>query len=435
MSESLQINVELVTIGREILDGRVIDTNSVRMAEILKTRGLIVRHAQRVDDEMGRIVDAFRLAASRSQVILVTGGLGPTSDDLSIEAFAKFLNVPLAENAAALRVVETALRSRGREMTPAQRKQALTPNGVEVVANPNGTAPGLFLKRASPLGEQYWALMPGVPREMIAMLKDDILARLPGETHYRTHQWATHFVAEATLQDRLQNLIASLPPDFELSFRTRFPENHIGLHANCRDPESKKTFDKICSEITALLGQDSFSDGRELRELEDLLLEKARLSKTWLGVVESCTGGLLSKKLSSVPGASENFFGAWTTYHNAAKVALGVDVSLIDQQGAVSEPVARALAESGLKQIEQGLGPKIKALCLSTTGVAGPGGGSASKPVGLCFVGLARSGHATKVFEVRAPASLTRDQNQVYFAQKAMATAFMTILSADFVLP
>jgi nicotinamide-nucleotide amidase len=424
MSETLQINVELVTIGREILDGRVIDTNSVRMAEILKTRGLIVRHAQRVDDEIGRIVDAFRLAASRSQIILVTGGLGPTSDDLSIEAFAKFLNVPLSENPAALQVVETALRSRGREMTPAQRKQALTPNGVEVVANPNGTAPGLFLKRPSPLGEQYWALMPGVPREMIAMLKDDVLARLPGERNYRSHQWATHFVAEATLQDRLQKLIATLPADIELSFRTRFPENHVGLHANCRSPESTKTFDRICSEITTLLGQDSFFDGVELREIESLVLERARDSATWLGMVESCTGGLLSKKFTSVPGASENFFAAWTTYHNAAKIALGVDAALIDQHGAVSESVARALAESGLKQIERGLGPKTKALCLSTTGIAGPGGGSAAKPVGLCFVGLARSGHATEVFEVRAPASLTREQNQVYFAQKAMAAAY-----------
>jgi nicotinamide-nucleotide amidase len=427
MSDRLQINVELVTIGREILDGRVIDTNSVRMAEILKTRGLIVRHAQRVDDEIPRIVDAFRLAASRSQIILVTGGLGPTSDDLSIEAFAKFLNVPMNENAAALRVVETALRSRGREMTPAQRKQALTPDGVEVVANPNGTAPGLFLKRPSPVGEQYWALMPGVPREMIAMLNDDVISRLPGEIHYRTHQWATHFVAEATLQDRLQNLISVLPADFELSFRTRFPENHIGLHANCRTPESTKTFDKICSEITALLGQDSFFDAAELRELEDLVLEKARQSTTWLGMVESCTGGLLSKKFTSVPGASENFFAAWTTYHNAAKTALGVDRSLIERDGAVSESVARALAENGLKQIERGLGSQTKALCLSTTGVAGPGGGSPSKPVGLCFVGLARSGQATEVFEVRAPASLTRDQNQVYFAQKAMAAAFRSL--------
>jgi nicotinamide-nucleotide amidase len=423
MSESLQINVELITIGREILDGRVIDTNSVRMAEILKTRGLIVRHAQRVDDEIVRIVEAFRLAASRSQIILVTGGLGPTSDDLSIEAFAKFLNAPLAENAAALRVVETALRSRGREMTPAQRKQALTPAGVDVVANPNGTAPGLFLKCSSTVGQQYWALMPGVPREMIAMLRDDILARLPGEEHYRTHQWTTHFVAEATLQDRLQKLISALPPDFELSFRTRFPENHIGLHANCRTPESAKTFERICSEITALLGPDSFFDGTELRELEDLLLEKARASTTWLGAVESCTGGLLSKKFTSVPGASENFFAAWTTYHNAAKIALGVDASVIERHGAVSEPVARALAENGLKQIERGLGSQSKALCLSTTGVAGPGGGSATKPVGLCFVGLARSGHATEVFEVRAPSSLTREQNQVYFAQKAMAAA------------
>ncbi|MEO5666754.1 MAG: competence/damage-inducible protein A, partial [Bdellovibrionota bacterium] len=292
MSERLQIHVELVTIGREILDGRVIDTNAVRMAELLKTRGLIVRHAQRVDDDIERIVEAFRLAASRSQIILATGGLGPTSDDLTPEAFAKFLGVPLKENLVALKVVEDGLKIRGRPMTPAQRKQALSPEGVDVVLNPNGTAPGIFLQRTSAVGEQYWALMPGVPREMLEMLTHDILPRLPGVPTYRTHQWATHFVAEAALQDRLQTLIAKLPPNVELSYRTRFPENHIGLHADCPDDASDVRFDEIRDEITGLLGADSFFDGYELKEIEALVLAKAKASGTWLGCVESCTGGL-----------------------------------------------------------------------------------------------------------------------------------------------
>jgi len=421
MSDRLQISVELITIGREILDGRVIDTNSVRMAEILRTRGLIVRHAQRVDDEISRIVDAFKLAAGRSHIILVTGGLGPTSDDLTPEAFAKFLDVPLQENPLALKVVEDCLRIRGRPMSAAQRKQALSPEGVSILQNPTGTAPGLFLQRTSGLGEQFWALMPGVPREMIAMLKDEVLERLPGESSYRTRQWATHFVAEASLQDRLQQLISRLPESFELSFRTRFPENHIGLHANCRTPESVLLFDRISDEISQILGDDSFFHGEELREIESLVLSRAQASKTWLGCVESCTGGLISKKLTSVSGASENFFAGWTTYHNEAKIALGVDVELIKAHGSVSESVARALAKSGLTQIERGLGKGARAACISTTGVAGPGGGTTEKPVGLCFIGIAMSGRETKVVELRGAPGLSRDQYQMYFAQKAFA--------------
>jgi len=421
MSERLQIHAELVTIGREILDGRVIDTNAVRMAELLKTRGLVVRHAQRVDDDIGRVVDAFRLAASRSHVILVTGGLGPTSDDLTIEAFAKFLGVPLVEDALALEVVEDCLRKRARPMTPAQRKQALVPQGTEVVKNPNGTAPGIFLKRASALGPQLWALMPGVPREMIAMLKDDVLGRLPGLIGYRSYQWATHFVAEASLQERLQPLIEALPPDFELSFRTRFPENHIGLHADCSDATRHTHFERIRREISTRLSTDCFSEGFELTEIEAVVLAKARATRTWISCVESCTGGLLSKKFTSVAGASENFFAGWTTYHNAAKVGLGVDSDLLRKHGAVSESVARALAESGRAQALKGLGTSSRTLCVSTTGIAGPGGGTEQKPVGLCFIGLAASDRETRVIELRAPPSLSRDQYQAYFAQRALA--------------
>ncbi|MEO5667681.1 MAG: nicotinamide-nucleotide amidohydrolase family protein, partial [Bdellovibrionota bacterium] len=134
-----------------------------------------------------------------------------------------------------------------------------------------------------------------------------------------------------------------------------------------------------------------------------------------------CTGGLISKKFTSVSGASANFYAGWTTYHNAAKLDLGVDVSLIEKHGSVSESVARALAEAALASIEKGVGPGTKAAAISTTGVAGPSGGTPEKPVGLCFVGLAMTGKKTEVFEIRVSSALTRDQCQLYFAQKAFA--------------
>ncbi len=269
---------------------------------------------------------------------------------------------------------------------------------------------------------------------MIPMLRDELLDRLPGVPGYRTHAWATHFVPEADLQDRLKSLIDALPSGFELSFRTRFPENHIGLHASCWSPELSRTFDETQKKITSALGADAFSEGVELEELSTVVLRNARESEAWISCVESCTGGLIASKLTSVAGASQNFFAGWTTYHNGAKEALGVDPALLAKHGAVSEPVARAMAERGLAVTEAGLGTNpagsIRSFCLSTTGIAGPSGGSLEKPVGLCFIGLATSGTETLVEEVRAPKGLERQQYQSYFAQKALNLLRLRIDSA-----
>jgi nicotinamide-nucleotide amidase len=319
-----------------------------------------------------------------------------------------------------LDVVETMLKKRGRPMSPAQRKQALVPEGVQVLKNPNGTAPGLFLRRTPEIGEQFWAIMPGVPKEMLAMLKDDVLARLPGDAGYRTRHWATHFVAEAALQDRLRPLIEKLPAGFELSFRTRYPENHVGLHASCPSSERLKSFEEVSARISEILGTDAFSVGTELEEIESLVLAKARITKTWIACMESCTGGLIAKKFTSVPGSSEHFYASWTTYHNEAKIGLGVSRELVQKHGAVSAEVARSMAEAGLSQLHKGVGDGMRGLCVSTTGIAGPGGGTDTKPVGLCYVALAQTGRETETIELRAAPGLTRDWYQMYFAQKAL---------------
>jgi nicotinamide-nucleotide amidase len=422
MTEALQDTiVELITIGREILDGRVLDTNSVKIAELLKTQGLIIRHAQRVDDHKERIINSFKLAASRSHIVLVTGGLGPTSDDITMESLAAFLGVELEENAQALADLEKFLKLRGRSMSPAQRKQALLPKGVEVLPNPHGTAPGVFLVRSKTL----WAFMPGVPLEMIPMMKEQVLPRLPRVDGYTTYGWATQFTAESSLQDRLAPLIDA-HPHFEISYRTRFPENHIGLHAVLKNEHERHAYESLKKAISEKLGTDVFSEGTSLLNLEEVVLQQAREKKIWIACVESCTGGGVAQRLTSVPGSSENFFASWTTYHNRAKQLLGVPEKLIETQGAVSEDVSKELARAGLLLMQQSLPEASSLLCVSTTGIAGPGGGTPQKPVGLCYIGLAswKKGSSIRVQaeKIQAPMGWDRPRYQLYFSQKALNT-------------
>lgn len=430
MTQSLQaapqlspIHVELITIGREILDGRVVDTNSIHMAELLKTQGLIVRHAQKVDDDDKRIQEAFRLAESRSHVVLVTGGLGPTSDDMTLASFAKFKGVSLLENSEALADLEAFLKFRERPMTPAQQKQALLPEGVEILKNPLGTACGVFSK-----GKTLWALMPGVPFEMIPMLQNRVLPKLPRVEGYTTYNWATQFISEAELQDHLSDLI-SAHPQFEIGFRTRFPENHIGLHAVLNNPQEIRSYSKLKKAITDRLAIEVFSEGVSLKNLEECVLEKARAAGAWIASVESCTGGLISQRLSSISGSSSSFFGSWTTYHNQAKIQLGVDPALIESHGAVCKEVALDLARSGVKKMREALPNEALLICVSTTGVAGPNGGSDAKPVGLCHLALAISRKSQKgeaeivefIHErILASKGWDRTRYQLYFSQKAL---------------
>ena len=415
--------VELITIGREILDGRVIDTNSVFMAEKLRERGLIPRYAQRVDDDMARILEAFKIAASRSHIMLVTGGLGPTSDDITAEALGQFLGEKVELNSVALEHLSARLALLNRPLTDTQKKQALLPPSAFVLANPEGTAVGFGANLKTPHAQQ-WFFMPGVPREMKRMLLEQVFPQLPIVTSYLTHTWATHFTAEATLQENLTAIEKRLPPGFEVTYRTRFPENHVGLHGNAETPERQKQFALFCSEITEALKSDCFwhGDGNVV-PLENIVFEKLVAQKALLTTVESCTGGLISHRMTDISGSSGVFWGAHVPYDNSAKEALGVPSETIQKFGAVSKPVAVSLAEEGLKKLKalaQKRGFAGPLYCLSTTGIAGPTGGTAEKPVGLCHVALAQSEGPTLHEEVRGRAALDRGLLKTFFSQKAL---------------
>lgn len=412
--------VEIITVGREILDGRVVDTNAVEIAEALRPLGLTPRFGQRVDDQIDRVVESFKIAATRSDIILVTGGLGPTSDDLTAESFAKFIGKKLVMNQEALGQIEEMFKRIGRSMIETQKKQALLPEQCLVLPNAEGTAPGFAYRHE----KAWWYFMPGVPREMRRMLKEQIAPKLPSVKAPRSVTWATQFTSEGKLQEQLAPIEKQLPSGFELTYRTRFPENHIGLHASCDSPDRESAFDEACRAITETLGETVFTIAvdESLKALEEVVLDRLRGRGLMLATVESCTGGLIANRITNVPGSSAVFWGGFVTYDNTAKQgALGVAESMIAEHGAVSKEVAMALAEQGLAKMAQALNDESRdGVCIATTGIAGPGGGTAAKPVGLCYIGLAITGEPTRFEEVRGRAALSRDQYKTLFAQKAL---------------
>lgn len=309
MSEPPEPIVELLTIGREILDGRIVDTNSVKIAEILRSRGLVPRYAQRVDDDLSRMDEAIRIAGARSDVILVTGGLGPTSDDLSAEAFALYLGEKLTMSEVALQAVADYLARFSRTMIDAQKKQALLPPSCFLLPNLEGTAPGFALERDG----RSWYFMPGVPREMLRMLREQVLPRLPKREGYRSRAWITQFTAESLLQQSLDEIEFDAKPEFEITYQTRFPENHIGLLGNCQDAEAEARFEALAHRITEKLGSDVFwvaHSPSEMRTLEQVVVPILLSAGVRLCIAEQVTGGELAARFTAVADSEKVFAGA-----------------------------------------------------------------------------------------------------------------------------
>jgi nicotinamide-nucleotide amidase len=425
MSEKI---VEILCIGREVLDGRVVDTNSTVIAQELSKLGLRPQYAQKVDDDPARMKEAFQLAKNRAQLVLVCGGLGPTSDDRTLEVFAEFTNRPLEPEAAAEKHLEAYLKERNRPMTAPQMKQVLYPRGGRSLPNPFGTACGFEI---SENGTQ-WFFLPGPPRELIPMLEKEILPRVQAGKKFLSRAWITQFTAESDLQLKLDALIRKLPKTWDLSFQTRFPEVAIGLHAPADDDPT--SFQNFCREIRqALEGIYWWEGDHSHRKLEEEVIEALKQNQCRIVSVESCTGGLIAERLTDVSGSSAAFLASWVTYANEAKVALGVAEKTLLDHGAVSEATAREMAETGLRKAREfWKHPADRILSVSVTGIAGPQGGSPEKPVGLCFMGLADSQGLTIVEKIEASRRLDRGGNRRYFAQKALFALLRRIQNSPY---
>jgi nicotinamide-nucleotide amidase len=376
------MKAEVLTIGDELLRGEIVDSNKSYLSDRLLSLEIETDYHTSVRDDPPAMIDAFHRAASRVDVVLVSGGLGPTRDDLTSEVLAQAWGLELVENAAALETIRAFFRSVGREMTGNNAKQALFPAGSDVLANPIGTAPGFALEQ----GGAVFYCMPGVPRELYRMMDEQVLPRIArragaGGQVVRAKLLRTFGVGESTLDDDLRDIASS--SDVSLGFRTSFPDNYLRpLARAASESEADAKLAEICDEIRSRLGPIIYGEGDEtLEAVAGRLL--AEQGKT-IAVAESCTGGLIAERMTSVPGASAYFLGGVVAYANSAKQELlGVPESVLVEHGAVSDATVCAMAEGVRARFGADIG-------VATTGISGPDGGSEEKPVGLVHVALAR---------------------------------------------
>ncbi|MGH9867547.1 MAG: CinA family nicotinamide mononucleotide deamidase-related protein [Candidatus Polarisedimenticolia bacterium] len=365
----------IVAVGTELVaDGRP-DSNGVAISRLLAARGIATRLRTLVPDDENEIARVLAEAARSHRLILVTGGLGPTLDDVTREAAALAFGLTLAEDPQVAEELAAKMRSRGRELTAAGRRQAMVPVGAEPLPNSAGTAPGIALTLSS--GTRVF-LMPGVPHEMQRMMVEQVLPRL-GTWARAPLAWRGLKAAgltEVQVQERVRDLVDASPG---ASLTILASPMEITLILRADDP---RDVDRMARLAAARLGDDLVTEDLSVG-VEDVaghMLERLGLT---LATAESCTGGLLGSLVTRVPGSSRWFLQGWVTYANEAKIrALGVPADLLAAHGAVSGEVAEAMASRA--KLLSGASRS-----LSITGVAGPDGGTPEKPVGLVFIGLA----------------------------------------------
>jgi len=378
--------VEVISIGSELILGRTLDTNAHWLSARLAEMGLPVTWRTTVGDDLTEVTAAFREAGARSDIVIATGGLGPTRDDVTRHALAAAAGVDLHLDAAVRDEIAALFDRWGRSMARRNEVQAMIPAGGEVIPNPHGTAPGIRLR----VGRAEVSVMPGVPREMKAMFDDRLAPRLAplGAGSAVVERLIRCFGAgESTIGERIHDL---MDHDRHPRVGTTVSDGLITLRIVSRVKSRQEADDLFAAteaEIRRRLGDLVF--GIDDDTLEAVVAAALKERSLTLAVAESCTGGLITDRLTDVPGISANLLEGVVAYSNAAKAdILGVPPPLFETVGAVSEEVAAAMAEGVRRRAGADLG-------LSTTGIAGPTGGSDEKPVGLVYIGLADAAGAT----------------------------------------
>lgn len=374
----MTIKAELLTIGDEILYGQITDTNSQWMGTELSNIGVKVIRKTTVGDEEREILTAFAEAEQRADIILITGGLGPTSDDLTKPCLCNYFNCGLKMNEEALMEVTEFFKSRGRELTEVNRQQAMLPEVCEKITNAVGTAPGMWFKK----GKKVFVSMPGVPHEMKKMMTDIILPRLKNEfnTPVIHHQLIrTVGIGESFLADKISSWEKALPSHVKLAYLPSLGEVKLRLTSSGKsESDLKAETQELIEKLKPLAGEYIFGYGTD--PLEVVIGNTLREKKLTISVAESCTGGYLSHLITSVPGSSEYFLGSMIPYAYEIKMRqLGVKPETLEKYGAVSEPTISEMASVVRARFTTDIG-------VATSGIAGPGGATPEKPVGLVWI-------------------------------------------------
>ncbi|MEJ7809724.1 MAG: competence/damage-inducible protein A [Gemmatimonadaceae bacterium] len=376
------MRVELITIGDELLLGFVVDTNAAMLARELAAVGVEIIWRTTVLDDADAIARAVRDALDRTGAAITTGGLGPTSDDMTKPAIAALFGRELRLDEGILAGIEERFRQFGLRtpMPPGNRQQALIPVGARVLANRHGTAPGIWLEDER---GRWVAMFPGVPRELRGMLADELipLLRARAGTNPRvvaSRTLRTTGIGESALSEALGELAGGFP-EMPLAYNPKWQGTDIRITArNLPVDEAARRLDDGIARLRERAG--AFVYGEDDADLAEVVLRDARAAGLRIATAESCTGGLLGGRITAIAGSSDVYLGGIIAYANEVKVStLGVPPATIVEHGAVSEEVARAMAQGARRAIGSEIGVAI-------TGIAGPGGGSADKPVGTVWI-------------------------------------------------
>jgi nicotinamide-nucleotide amidase len=373
-----KILAELLTIGDEILYGQIVDTNSQWMSVELDKVGIKVIRKTTVGDQEDEILTAFAEAEKRADIVLITGGLGPTSDDLTKPLLAKYFNCEMQLHEEALAEVTAFFKSRGREMTETNKQQAMLPICCTKITNPIGTAPGMWFEKNS----KVFMSMPGVPHEMKRMMTEQVIPKLKEKFKTPTiyHRVIrTIGIGESFLADKISAWEKSLPEHIKLAYLPSLGDVKLRLTGfGDSTNQLENEMEELVAKLKPLAGEYIYGYGDET--IEVAIGKMLRERKLTLSMAESCTGGYLSHLITSVPGCSDYFLGSMVPYAYEIKMRqLGVKPEVLEKYGAVSEPTIIEMANIVRAKFNTDIG-------VATSGIAGPGGATPEKPVGTVWI-------------------------------------------------
>ena len=404
----------ILSTGDELTTGRIADTNAQWIADKLFELGIDVVTVVTVGDYPERLEWAWRQALSQADVVISTGGIGPTADDLTTETVGAVLGRKLVEDGPSADRMRKFFASRGVDMPLNNLKQAMVPEGYVIVPNPLGTAPGYRVQA----GGKHIVVLPGVPREMKPMVEDTVLPWLraqQGSDVYLAHTFQTFGISESGLDELVAGVVS--PNEGRVSFRASFPEVSVRVVVRGQPDEAQARLDAVATRMREKLGEFCYGEGAVTMEA---VVGQALKTRGWrLGLAESCTGGLVSHRITAIPGSSAYFLGGVEAYANSAKTnLLGVTRETLQAHGAVSEECAGEMAAGALRAF----GADV---AVSTTGIAGPDGGTPEKPVGYVCFGLATAeGVVTRTHQLWG----TRDWVKLLASQVALDMVRRTTL-------
>jgi nicotinamide-nucleotide amidase len=395
------MDVAIITIGDELLIGQVVDTNSAFIGILLNDNGFNVVHKVAVRDVEQDIISAIDAAKEKASIVLVTGGLGPTKDDITLRTLCRYYNSKLYFSEEVYQNIERIIMSGSRVMNELNRNQAMVPEGCVVIQNRAGTAPCTWFER----DDHLLVSMPGVPSEMKWLMTNELLPRLKQrflqDLHIRHQTFWVNGYAESALAILLEDFENNLPPFVKLAYLPQL--GLIRLRLSAYAPSEKEAVDSIAILSKVLVDKlDTHILADVDKNPEALVGEKLRALGQTIGTAESCTGGSIAALLTSIAGSSDYYMGSIVAYHNAVKQhVLGVSENTLMQYGAVSQQVVEQMAAGALRVLGCDW-------AIATSGIAGPGGGTSEKPVGTIWIAIA---NCNKIISKQFSFNTTREQN------------------------